>query len=93
MTERNWVPEKLKNTFDETIFFKSIFQKFYLFIYLFVCFWLHWVFVATSGLSLVAVSEGYSSLRCPGFSLWWLLLFQSTGSRCMGFNSCDTQAQ
>ena len=43
---------------------------FYLFIYL----WLHWVFVAACGLSLVAVSGGYSSLQCVGFSLWWLLL-------------------
>ena len=33
------------------------------------------------GLSLVAVSGGYSSLRCAGFSLWWLLLLRSTGSR------------
>ena len=35
-------------------------------------------------LSLVAVSGGYSSLRCTGFSLWWLLLLQSMGSRPMG---------
>ena len=32
-------------------------------------FWLCWVFVAVRGLSLVAASEGYSSLRCAGFSL------------------------
>ena len=25
-------------------------------------------------LSLVAASRGYSSLRCTGFSLWWLLV-------------------
>ena len=56
------------------------------FIYLF--FWLHWVFVAVRGLSLVASSGGYSSLRCAGFSLWWLLLLQSMGSRCVGFSSC-----
>ena len=30
---------------------------------------------------LVAASGGYSSLRCPGFSLQWLLLLRSTGSR------------
>ena len=29
-------------------------------------FWLHWVFVAACGLSLVAVSRGYSSLRVCG---------------------------
>ena len=61
-----------------------------LFIYLFrLC----WVFVAARGLSLVAASRGYSSLRCMGFSLRWLLLLWSTGSRHAGFSSCGTQAQ
>ena len=46
----------------------------YLFLNLFIYFWLCWVFVAAWGLSLVAASRGYSSLRCAGFSLWWLLL-------------------
>ena len=41
--------------------------------YLFI-FWLHWVFVAARGLSLVAASGGYFSLQCAGFSLWWLLV-------------------
>ena len=50
--------------------------------------WLLWVFVAAHGLSLVVVSGGYSSLGCVGFSLQWLLLFQSMGSRCAGFSSC-----
>ena len=36
------------------------------------------------GVSLVAASGGYSSLRCAGFSLQWLLLLRSTGSRCVG---------
>ena len=53
---------------------------------------LRWVFVAARGLSLVAVSGGYSSLRCGGFSLRWLLLLRSTGSRCTGFSSCGTRA-
>ena len=44
------------------------------------------------GLSLVVESEGYSSLRCVGFSLRWLLLLRSTGSRRMGFSSCGSQA-
>ena len=61
-------------------------------IYLFY-FWLHWVFVAARRLSLVAASGGYSSLRCAVFSLWWLLLLRSTGSRRAGFSSCGTQAQ
>ena len=55
--------------------FFSFFNKF---IYLF---WLHWVFVAAHRLSLVAVSGGYCLLRCTGFSLRWLLLLRSTGSR------------
>ena len=56
-------------------------------------FWLRWVFVAVGGLSLVAASRDYSLLRCAGFSLWWLLLLRSTGSRRAGFSSCGTRAQ
>ena len=63
-------------------FFKFIFN-----------FWLCWVFVAARGLSLVAASGGYSSLQCAGFSLQWLLLLQSMGSRHVGFSSCGTWAQ
>ena len=44
------------------------------------------------GLSLVAARGGYSSLWCVGFSLQWLLLLQSTGSRCTGFSSCGSRA-
>ena len=43
-----------------------------------------WVFVAACRLSLVVASRGYSLLRCTGFSLQWLLLLGSTGSRCVG---------
>ena len=50
----------------------------------FFFFWLRWVFVAARGLSLVVASGGYSLLRCAGFSLRWLLLLQSTGSRHTG---------
>ena len=60
---------------------------------LFIYFWLRWVFVAAHGLSLAAASGGCSSLRCVGFSLRWLLLLQSTGSRRAGFSSCGTWAQ
>ena len=42
--------------------------------YLFIYFWLCWVFLAAHGLSLVAVSGGYSLLWYAGFSLQWLLL-------------------
>ena len=48
--------------------------------------------VTVRGLSLVAASRGYSSLRCEGFSLRWLLLLPSTGSRRAGFSSCGTWA-
>ena len=60
---------------------------------LFIYFWLCWVFVAVCGLSLVVASRGYSSLWCVGFSLRWLLLLQSTGSRRAGFSSCGMRAQ
>ena len=46
-----------------------------------------------AGFSLVVASGGYSSLRCAGFSLSWLLLLRSTGSRHAGFSSCGTWAQ
>ena len=66
----------------------------------FFFFWLRCVFVAARGLSLVAVSGDYSSLRCAGFSLRcagfslrWLLLLRSTGSKSAGFSSCGTWAQ
>ena len=54
----------------------------------FFFFWLPCVFIAVHGLSLVAVSGGYSLLWCAGFSLQWLLLLWSTGSRHVGFSSC-----
>ena len=63
------------------------------FIYLFIYLWLHRVFMAVCGLSLVSVSGRYSSLRCTGFSLCWLLLLWSMDSKCTGFSSCGTQAQ
>ena len=43
-------------------------------------------------------SGGYSSLRCTGFSSWWLLLSRNVGSRCAGsgvaahgLSSCGTK--
>ena len=69
-----------------------LFLMFTFIIYLFI-FWLHQVFVAARGLSLVASNRGYSSLWCAGFSLQWLILLQSTGSRCAGFSSCGMWAQ
>ena len=75
-----WLPRGLY----EAILFFFFFNKF-------IYFWLCWVFVAACRLSLVAVSEVYSSLWCVGFSLWWLLLLRSMVSRCTGFSSCGMQ--
>ena len=69
------------------------FVSFFFLIYLFIYLGCGWVFVAEHGLSLVAVSGGYSPLRCAGFSLWWLLLLRSMGSRHASFSSCGTWAQ
>ena len=55
------------------------------FCFQFIYFWLHWVFLVAHGFSLVAVSTGYSSLWCTGYSLPWLLLLQSTDSRVCWF--------
>ena len=63
-------------------FFFFFFFKNYLFI--FKIFWLCWVFVALSDLSLAAVIWGYSSLQCAGFSL-----LRSINSRHPGVSSCS----
>ena len=91
MTINTAFDKMLKRYYFVFLFFLiNLFFKINLFIFYF---WLCWVFVAVRGLSLVAVSGGYSSLRCAGFSLWWLLLLRSTGSRRAGFSSCGTWAQ
>ena len=82
-----WVPHKLSEKtfltgFPHMILYLNVMKTFFFF-------WLRWVFVVACGLSLVAASGGYSSLRCVGFSLQWLLLLWSIGSRCMGFSSCS----
>ena len=66
----------------------------YLFINLLIYFWLRWVFMAVHGLSLVAASGGYSSLRCTGFSCGGA---QALGTRASvvvvcGLSSCGSQA-
>ena len=72
-------------------FILSLFSFFFK-IHLFIYFCLRWVFIAACGVSLVVVSGGYSSLRCVGFSLRWLLLLRSMGSSCAGFSSCGSWA-
>ena len=54
---------------------------------------LRWVFVIAYRSSLTVASGGYSSLQCSDFSLWWLLLLRSTGSRATGFWSCRMWAE
>ena len=52
-----------------------LFLFFYCFVISFIyLFWLHWVSVATPGLSLVTASRGHSLLQCKGFSLQWHLI-------------------
>ena len=70
----------------------SIFILFIYFKILFIYLLAACVFVAVRRLSLVAASGSYSSLWCTGFSLRWLLLLQSMGSRRMGFSSCGSRA-
>ena len=62
----------------------SISVSLHLFFCNFIYFWLHWVFVAVRVLSLVVASGGYSSLRCVGFSLRWLLLVAEHGLQAHG---------
>ena len=98
------------NTFwiTSSLIFFFLIEFWTLFIYLFIyLFLLRWVFVAACRLSLAAhrlslaaASGDYSSLRCSGFSLRWLLLLWSMGSRCTGFSSvarglssCGARAQ
>ena len=60
----------------------------------FLNFFIYLLFGAALGLcccvwlSLVVASGGYSSLWRVGFSLWWLLLLWSSGSRRVSFSSC-----
>ena len=70
----------------KTFFFHKDLKKFFYtnYYFIFFYFWLHWVFIAACRLYPVVASRGCSSLRCAGFSLWWLLLLPSTGSRRAG---------
>ena len=73
-------------------------SKKYLFIYLFI-YWLRWLFIAACGLSLLAASGGYSSLRCAGFSYCggFCCRAQAIGAQASvvvacGLSSCGSQA-
>ena len=75
------------NKFLKAKIFAKMYEQFYAcinYLFLKIYFCLRRVSVAACGLSLVVASGGYSSLRCSGFSLRWLLLLRSTGSRHVG---------
>ena len=59
-----------------------IFKKFIIYLFLFL-----------AALGLRCYVQAFSLLQCTGFSLSWLLLLWSMGSRYMGFSSCGTRAQ
>ena len=71
----------------------TIYHGHFFFLNLFI-----YLFLAALGLcccvrAFSSCSErGYSSLRCVGFSLRWLLLLLSMGPRRAGFSSCGAQA-
>lgn len=62
--------------------------SFYEFRFVFIVFiyydWLHWVFIAAQGVSLVVTSRGHSLGVVTSFSLLWSPLLQSAGSRSVG---------
>ena len=63
------------------------FNYIYIFLILFI-----YLFLAVFGLH--CCMRAFSSCcERAGFSLQWLLLLRSTGSRCAGFSSCGTWAQ
>ena len=71
----------------------------YSLLYLFIYFWLHWIFVATHGLSLVVENKSYSLAVAHGLFVWWLLLWgsQTLGAQVLvvaacGLSSCNLLA-
>ena len=70
-------------------FFFNFFKKFYLLIYL----WLCWVFVSVRGLSPVAESGGYSSSRRAGLSLSRPLLLREHRLQTRRLSNCGSRAQ
>ena len=61
--------------------------------FIYCIFWLQWVFTAVLGLSVVAVSGGYSSLVATLHLLCVGSLLLSTGSRYTDFSRCSARAQ
>ena len=69
----------LATTFNSGGVFTAFLFFFKKFIYLFIYFWLHWVFVAAHGLSLVATNG--ATLHCS-----------VRASHCGGFSYCGARA-
>ena len=82
------------------------FMTSHLFIFVFILFLFFYIYtnlfiyLILAALGLCCCTWAFSScgergllLWCAGFSLRWLLLLQSMGSRCAGFSSCDIRAQ
>ena len=83
----------LPQFFENHIVFSSFYKnKNFICLFVFI-FWLHWVFVALCGLSLVAVSSGYSLLRFMGFSVWGFSCCRGQTLGHMVFSSCSSQAR
>ena len=60
---------------------------------LFIYFWLHWVFIATHGLSLVVESKSYPLVVVHGLLIAVASFVGIIDFRCTGFSSCSTWAQ
>ena len=64
---------------------KSLIERIFLKVLLFTYyFWLPWVFVAVRAFPQLQRARAPLQLRCLDFSLWWLLLLRSMGSRVCG---------
>ena len=82
------------------VYIKFSYPPYDFFLYIYINLFIIYLFIfgcvgsslLRTGFLLVAASRGYSSLWCTGFSLQWLLLLQSTGSRRAGFSSCGSWA-
>ena len=90
--------EMQRSMSTRTIIMSQIKSISFIKIILFICFWLHCVFIAACELYSIAVNRGYSLLRCAGFSLRKASLIQVRGlqgaeaSVVAALSSCSAQA-
>ena len=78
---------------DSKYFFLKILFIFLLYFKKCVYFWLYQVFVAVQAFLQSQRAGAPLQVQSMGFSLWSILLLQSTGARCAGFSSCGAWAQ